>query len=148
MLSQVVFKLLPSADGQDLQQAGGGHLQGCAELGHPRFLQELEGLPQHGLCAAQLRQHVEEPAGDGQGDVHGLVTDAQSKHCHQQEALLSFYIGERNEDGSDVENKTCISQSSQGCHAGGNRFIIHIQLQEKLPTKIPVTAPVMRRKKD
>lgn len=87
--------VLPGADGQDLEQAGGGHLQGRAELGHPWFLQQLQRLAQHGLCAAELGQDVQEPAGDGQGDVHGLVPNTQRKHRHQQEALLSFCRGNR-----------------------------------------------------
>lgn len=74
---------LPGADGQYLQQACGGHLQGGAELGHSRFLQQLQRLPQHGLCPAELRQDIEESTGDGQGDVHRLVANTQCKHSHQ-----------------------------------------------------------------
>lgn len=82
---------LPRADGEYLQQPCGGHLQGSAELRHARFLQELEGLPQHGLRPAELGQHIEQPTGDGQRHIHWLVANAQCKHSHQQEALLSFY---------------------------------------------------------
>lgn len=87
----------PSADGQYLQQAGGGHLQGGAELRHAGLLQELQRLPQHGLRAAELGENVEEAAGDRQGDVHRLVADAQREHGHQQEALLGFWDGEERE---------------------------------------------------
>lgn len=85
---------LPSADGQDLQQAGGCHLEGGTELGHSRFLQQLEWLTKHGLCPAQLGQNIEQATRDGQGDVHWLVANAQCKHCHQQEALLGFWDGD------------------------------------------------------
>lgn len=88
-------KLLPRADGQYLQQPCGGHLQGRAELRHTRFLQELEGLPQHGLCTTELGKHIEQPTGDGQRHVHRLVANTQCKHSHQQEALLRFYSERR-----------------------------------------------------
>ena len=80
----------PSADGQDLQQACGGHLEGGAELGDAGLLQQLERLAQHGLCATQLGQHVEQAAGDGQGHVHRLVAHAEGEHRDQEEALLGL----------------------------------------------------------
>lgn len=86
-------RLLPGADGQYLQQAGGGHLEGGAELRHSGFLQQLQRLSQHRLRPAQLGQHTEQPAGDGQGHVHRLVADAQREDGDQQEALLSFWDG-------------------------------------------------------
>lgn len=73
---------LPGADGQDLQQARGRHLEGGAELGHARLLQQLERLTQHGLRPAELGQNVEQTAGDGQRDVHRLVANAQREHGH------------------------------------------------------------------
>lgn len=73
----------PGADGENLQQTSGRHLEGGAELRHSRFLQQLEWLPQHGLRPTQLWQNVEQTAGDRQGDVHGLITNAQGKDRHQ-----------------------------------------------------------------
>lgn len=92
------WRPLPGADGQDLQQARGRHLQGCAQLGHAWLVKQLQRLAQHGLRPAQLGQNAEQAAGDGQGDVHRLVANAEREHRHQQEALLGFWM-EAKEEG-------------------------------------------------
>lgn len=73
----------PGADGENLQQTSGCHLEGGAELRHAGLLQQLEWLPQHGLRPTQLGQNVEQTARDRQGDVHGLISNAQCKDRHQ-----------------------------------------------------------------
>lgn len=83
---------LPSANGQDLQQARGCHLQGCTQLGHARLVKQLERLAQHGLRPTQLGQNAEQATGDGQGDVHRLVANTEREHRHQQETLLGFWM--------------------------------------------------------